>query len=264
MGSSAADAFPHVQDVMLEFRAGKMRMDGSRVVPDSRKGMFVGRGEEGLVHFQWLGSLLLKMYPVFPFKLPGEDEPDASAPVQNSEDIVEDDISSRAGNLVGPSMGTEATSDVTSAGPVKLADLQRILSNIGAADGAGDPDAGLGLGDILKPELLRPLIQELPLDQQLVSYLPEGEWTSDELIELLQSPPFRQQLDSFTYVLRTGQVDLTQFGIDPSKYKFTVPSFLEALEDSVARVSESGESAQGSKDLQSPTFHGSDKMDEGH
>ncbi|KAL0344955.1 UNVERIFIED_CONTAM: 26S proteasome regulatory subunit RPN13 [Sesamum radiatum] len=337
MGSSAADAFPHVQEVMLEFRAGKMRMDGTRVVPDSRKGLVrIGRGEEGLVHFQWLDRYLnvvedvnqtsgrvyilkfhtddrksffwmqepkaendtqlcnsINFYLNQPLELPGEDEPDASAPVQNAEDIVEDDISSRekkelclmciivepcwgsrvillsflllqGRKLVGPSMGTEATSDVTSAGPVKLADLQRILSNIGASDGAGDPDAGLGLGDILKPELLRPLIQELPLDQQLVSYLPEGEWTSDELIELLQSPPFRQQLDSFTYVLRTGQVDLTQFGIDPSKYKFTVPSFLEALEDSVARASESGESPQGSKDLKSPTFHGSDKMDEGH
>lgn len=39
----------------------------------------------------------------------------------------------RAGNLVGPSMGAEATSDVTSAGPVKLFDLQRILSNIGSS-----------------------------------------------------------------------------------------------------------------------------------
>lgn len=39
----------------------------------------------------------------------------------------------RAGNLVGSSMGTEVTSDVTSSGPVKLADLQRILSNIGPA-----------------------------------------------------------------------------------------------------------------------------------
>lgn len=30
-------------------------------------------------------------------------------------------------------MGTEVSSDVTSSGPVKLADLQRILSNIGPA-----------------------------------------------------------------------------------------------------------------------------------
>jgi len=40
----------------------------------------------------------------------------------------------RAGNLIGPSMGGEVVSDVTSApGPVKLVDLQRILSNIGSA-----------------------------------------------------------------------------------------------------------------------------------
>lgn len=38
----------------------------------------------------------------------------------------------RAGNLVGPSMGAEAISEVTSSGPVKLADLQRILNNIGS------------------------------------------------------------------------------------------------------------------------------------
>ncbi|XP_073032243.1 26S proteasome regulatory subunit RPN13 isoform X3 [Primulina eburnea] len=204
----------------------------------------------------------VNLYLNQPLELPGEEEPDVSVPMQSSEDMVEDDISSRAGNMVGPSMVSEATSDVTSAGPVKLADLQRILSNIGSTDEAGDPDAGLGLGDILKPELIYPLIQELPLDQQLASHLPEGQWTAEELLDLLQSPPFRQQLDSFTYVLRTGQVDLTQFGIDPSKYKFTVPSFLEALEDSVPRnISESEESSQGGSDLKSRPHN--DSMDEG-
>ncbi|KAK6126654.1 hypothetical protein DH2020_039601 [Rehmannia glutinosa] len=315
MVSSVTDDFPPIQEVLLEFRAGKMLIDGTRVIPDSRKGLVrIGKGEEGLVHFQWLDRSLniveddqivfpdeavfekvnqssgrvyilkfhtddrkfffwlqepkaendtqlcnsINFHLNLPLELPGEDEPDASASVQSSENMVEDDISSRAGNLVGPSMGAEATSDVTSAGPVKLVDLQRILSNIGPAVEQGDPDAGLGLGDILKPEFIWPLVQELPLHQQLASYLPEGEWTPEELIELLQSPPFRQQLDSFTYVLRTGQVDLTQFGIDPSKYKFTVPSFLEALEDSVARTSESEESAQKSQ-----TCPGSDTMDEG-
>lgn len=37
----------------------------------------------------------------------------------------------RAGNLIGSNLGAEVTSDVTSSsGPVKLEDLQRILSNI--------------------------------------------------------------------------------------------------------------------------------------
>ncbi|GER48004.1 proteasomal ubiquitin receptor ADRM1 [Striga asiatica] len=319
MASSMGDAFPPIQEVLLEFRAGKMIMDESIVSPDSRKGLVrIGRGEEGLVHFQWIDRSLNVIeddqivFPdeaVFekvcqssgrvyilkfrtdnrkfffwmqepkaendtqlcnsvnfhlnqPLELPGEEEPDASVPV-SSEDTVGDDISSRAGNLVGPSMGAEATSDVTSAGPVKLSDLQRILSNIGSAVEPEDPDAGLGLGDILKPEFVLPLVHELPLHKQLESYLPEGEWTPEALIELLQSPPFRQQLDSFTYVLRTGQVDLTQFGIDPSKYKFTVPSFLEALEDSVSTTSEHGESAPGGNDPKPQAHQGSDAMDEG-
>lgn len=313
MVSAATDDFAHMQEVLLEFRAGKMLLEGTRVIPDSRKGLVrIGKGEEGLVHFQWLDRSLniveddqivfpdeavfekvnqsagrvyilkfhtddrkfffwmqepkaendaqlcnsINLYLNQPPELPSDDEPDVSVPVQSSEVNVEDDISSRAGNLVGPSMGAEASGDVTSAGPVKLADLQRILSNIGSAGEAADPDAGLGLGDILKAEYLWTEIQELPLDKELMSHLPEGIWTPEELIELLQSPPFRQQLDSFTYVLRTGQVDLTQFGIDPSKYKFTVPSFLEALEDSVPRKSES-------EVERSQTCHGGDAMDEG-
>uniref|UniRef100_A0A0A9EFL8 Pru domain-containing protein n=1 Tax=Arundo donax TaxID=35708 RepID=A0A0A9EFL8_ARUDO len=44
-----------LQDIMCEFRAGKMSLDGTRVVSDTRKGLVrIGRGEEGLVHFQWL------------------------------------------------------------------------------------------------------------------------------------------------------------------------------------------------------------------
>ena len=28
----------------------------------------------------------------------------------------------------------------------------------------------------------------------------QGQWTPEDILELLQSPPFRQQVDSFTYV----------------------------------------------------------------
>ncbi|XP_070043949.1 26S proteasome regulatory subunit RPN13-like [Nicotiana tabacum] len=321
MGSSSTDAFPQIQETLMEFRAGKMIIEGKKVIPDSRKGLVrIGRGDEGLLHFQWLDrnlniveddQIVFPEEAVFekvnqssgrvyilkfctddrkfffwiqepaadndaqicssvnfhlnqPLEFPGEDEPEASAPLQNSEDMVEEDISSRAGNLVSASMNTEASSDVTSSGPVKLADLQRILSNIGSTDEAVDPDAGLGLGDILRPELILPLIEEIPLEGELASHLPEGHWTPHELLELLQSPPFRQQLDSFTYVLRTGQIDLTQFGIDPSQYKLTVPSFLEALEDSVSGASGSNESRQDEKDVRSQTCNRSDPMDEGH
>lgn len=320
MGSSSTEAFPQMQEIMLEFRAGKMLFEGKRVVPDTRKGLVrIARGEEGLVHFQWIDrtknaveddQIVFPDEAVFekvnqssgrvyilkfntddrkfmfwmqepnadgdsqlcsltnyhmnrPLEFLGEEEPDASVPLQVSEDMVEDDISSRAGNLVVPNFSADVTSEVSSSsGPVKLEDLQRILSNIGPADIAGDPDGGLGLGDILKPELIMPLIETLQLEEHLTSYLPEGQWTPEDILELLQSPPFRQQVDSFTYVLKTGQIDLTQFGIDPSKYNFTVLSFLEALEDSVSKTLDSQESRQDDKDLRSQSCNRNDHMDE--
>ncbi|XLS86289.1 hypothetical protein HN51_036455 [Arachis hypogaea] len=302
MSSSSADPFPAIQEIMLEFRAGKMLFEGKRVVPDARKGLVrIARGEEGLVHFQWLDRTqnvveddqiifpneaifekvnqasgriyILKFngddrkfffwmqepnadgdsqlcssvndYLNTPIEFLGEEEADGSLPLQVSEDMIEDDISSRAANLVVPNLGMEATSDVTSSGPVKLADLQRILSNIGPAGiQAYMKERCLGLGDILKPDLIMPLMDTISLEQRLAPYLPEGKWSPEDILELLQSPPFRQQVDSFTYVLKTGQIDLTQFGINPSKYKFTVLSFLEALEDSVSESSEAEESRQ--------------------
>ncbi|XP_022753468.1 26S proteasome regulatory subunit RPN13 isoform X2 [Durio zibethinus] len=320
MGSSSAEAFPAMQETLLEFRAGKMLLEGKTVVPDTRKGLVrIARGEEGLVHFQWLDrtqnvveddQIIFPDEAVFekvnqasgrvyilkfntddrkfffwmqepkgeddlqlcssvnnfinqPLEFLGVEESDASVPLQVSEDMVEDDISSRAGNLTVTNLGAEAISDVTSSsGPVKLEDLQRILSSIGPAEIAGDPDGGLGLDDILRPDLIMPLIETWPLEERLASYLPEGQWTPEDMLELLQSPPFRQQVDSFTYVLRTGQIDLSQFGIDPNKYKFTVLSFLEALEDSVSKMSESGETQQDDKDLRPQSCNRNDPMDE--
>uniref|UniRef100_A0A0D9WKK7 Uncharacterized protein n=1 Tax=Leersia perrieri TaxID=77586 RepID=A0A0D9WKK7_9ORYZ len=297
-----------LQDIMCEFRAGKMSLDGTRVTPDARKGLVrIGRGEEGLVHFQWLDrtqDLVEDDQIVFPEEAvfekvtqsPGRvyilkfrhdsrkfffwmQEPNADDDSQicrqvnaninrpldgeavsieaemSHEDTADDDISSRAGNLVDQSMTADLAGEVTSAaGPVRLEDLQRILSAIQPSDAVADPDAGLGLGDILKPDLVLPLMETLPIEQ-LESYLPEGPWTAADILELLQSPPLRQQVEAFTHVLRTGQIDLAQFGVDPNK--FTVASFLEALEDSVAKASGAGE-----KDSESQKGGGNDPMDE--
>lgn len=293
MGSG--EAFPVMQEIMLEFRAGKMSLQGTTVVPDARKGLVrIARGEEGLVHFQWLDRnrnvveddqivfpdeaafekvnqspgrvYILKFnsddrkfffwmqepraegdaelcstvnqYLNQPLEFLGEEGP-ASAIPEETEDMAEDDVSSRAGNLVVPNLATEVSDVTSSSGPVKLSDLQRILNNIsaGPAGTPGDEDEGVALGDILRPELIMPMLDTLPVEERLASYLPEGHHKPEDILELLQCPPFRQQVDSFTYVLRTGQIDLTQFGVDPSTYKFTVLSFLEALEDSVSSQS---------------------------
>ncbi|KAG9131008.1 hypothetical protein Leryth_006715 [Lithospermum erythrorhizon] len=75
----------------------------------------------------------VNLYLNHPLEFPDEEEPDASIAPQNSVEMIDEDIPSSAGNLVLPSMGGEASSGVTSSGPVKLADLQRILSNIGSS-----------------------------------------------------------------------------------------------------------------------------------
>ncbi|XP_068658899.1 26S proteasome regulatory subunit RPN13-like isoform X2 [Aristolochia californica] len=327
MGSMTTEDSPQLQEVLYEFRAGKMFTEGTRVIPDTRKGLLrIGRGEEGLIHFQWLERgqtvveddqiifpdeavfekvsqssdrvyilkfktdsrkcffwmqepneadsqicSLVNYYINRPLDIVDVEEPEASVPLQMyemSEDTVEDKISSGAGNVVRSNSSTDLTIDATSSsGPVRLADLQRILSSIGSSDAAIDPDGGIGLGDILNPDLLLPLIGNLPLEQRLAAYLPEDQWSAHDIMELLQSPQLRQQLEAFTYVLRTGQVDLSQFGIDPSKYKLTVLSFLEALEDSVAKSSEQsggGEPTQEeNKDIESQRCSGSDPMGEG-
>ncbi|KAL3625223.1 hypothetical protein CASFOL_030677 [Castilleja foliolosa] len=371
--SSKNDEFRPIQVVFEEFRAGKMLLDGTSVVPDNRKGLFrMGTGEDGLHHIQWLDrdqiifpgeavfekvnqsservyilkfltddrkfffwmqepkadndAELCNMVNFFLNKPLGgdakedesdvsrasnmlrrsmgaeadvtsagpvqltdlqpipkhivssgvvesvdqdaggdakEDEFDVSVPVENSKDMDVDAIFSRTLDMLSRSMGAEATSDVTSTGPIQLKDLQPILRNIvssGVVESV-DPDEDLGLGDILNPDYVWPLIRGLRSRQKLAPYLPKGRWTPAKLREMLENPPFRQQLDSFTCSLRSGQVDLTQFGIDPSTLpeNVTVSSFLEALEDSVARTRESEGSAKGGSDSKSQARDGSDK-----
>ncbi|XP_024446408.1 26S proteasome regulatory subunit RPN13 isoform X2 [Populus trichocarpa] len=116
---------------------------GKKVVADSRKGLVrIGRGDEGLLHFQWLDrnlnavedhlfksevfpSATLLLYLVVWQSSLMKEEPDASTPFQVFEDMLEDNISSRTGNLIVPDLGADVMSDVTSSsGPVKLEDLQ--------------------------------------------------------------------------------------------------------------------------------------------
>jgi hypothetical protein len=45
---------PDQQEILFEFRAGKMTKTGTRVTPDPRKGLVrLLKGEDTLTHFQW-------------------------------------------------------------------------------------------------------------------------------------------------------------------------------------------------------------------
>ncbi|KAL3625213.1 hypothetical protein CASFOL_030667 [Castilleja foliolosa] len=275
-------AFHPLRGVFVEFRAGKMLLDGTRVVPDNRKGLFrMGMGEDKLYHIQWLDRTQDQIF--FPGKAVFEKA------IQSSERVyilkfLEDDrkfffwmqepkadkdaelcnvvnfllktpldvdaIFSRAIDMLNRSMGAEATSDVTSTRPVQQTDLQPIPKSI--VSSGVDPDAG----DMLTPENVR---QRYP---QLTSYVPEnGEWTTAEFIKVLKNPAYRQELDSFTNDVGTGQVDLTQYLVDPSKKisdNHTVSSLLEALEDYIA---ECERSAKEGSDSKSQARDGSDEGD---
>lgn len=174
-----------------------------------------------------------------PLESDGEDElEDSPQPLSENSDAMAGDLleaTATSRDLAGGSSYLpSSTPGSTNAGVVQMADLQRILSGLGqAADGhmAMARDTGPGFSELLRPDIVRPLLDTLQLEERLAPFLPEGVRTKQAIAELMQSPQFHQQLDSFTQVIRSGQIDLSQFGIDSSRYNYTVVSFLEAIED---------------------------------
>ncbi|KAJ6958656.1 hypothetical protein NC653_040338 [Populus alba x Populus x berolinensis] len=152
MGSSSAQDIPAMQEIVLEFRAGKMVFFGKKVVPDSQKGLVrIGRVNQALGRVYILKfntddrkslfgcrSQKLKMILncvalstiiliIHLAEFLDEEEPDASTPFQVFEDMLEDSISSRNGNLIVPDHGAEG-------GPRDVM--------IHVAGSSGDPDEG--------------------------------------------------------------------------------------------------------------------------
>eukprot|EP00775_Hariotina_reticulata_P004635 gene4635-4888_t len=92
---------------------------------------------------------------------------------------------------------------------------------------------GPGLSEVLKPEVLAPLLNDPEMLDRLSEYLPEGHRSHEALRALAHSPHFQQQLATFSNALQTGQLDLAQFGLQAEG--FTVADFLRAIQDLVDR-----------------------------
>ncbi|CAI7797855.1 unnamed protein product [Closterium sp. NIES-54] len=138
-------------------------------------------------------------------------------------------------------------------GPVQLAQLQSILAGLGQIQVPQHLRArSMKLTDILKPEVMMSTLNDGTVQQRLAEFLPPAvagvpspgppsvggcQKTCTELRkpedmrQLVLSPQFQQQLDTFSEVLLAGKIDLSQFGIDVNKYGYGVVSFLEAIED---------------------------------
>jgi len=177
-----------------------------------------------------------------PLESDGEDElEDSPQPLSENSDAMAGDLfeaTATSRDLAGDSSPLASViPGATSSGVVQLADLQRILTGLGQpseANLAMARDTGPGFSELLRPDIVGPLLDDLQLEERLAPYLPEGVRTKQAIAELMQSPQFHQQLDAFTQVIRSGQIDLSQFGIDSSRYNYTVASFLEAIEDQAA------------------------------
>ncbi|KAK3237244.1 hypothetical protein CYMTET_52666 [Cymbomonas tetramitiformis] len=124
-----------------------------------------------------------------------------------------------------------------SPGPVDQAALAGALA--AAAGGMGGMGgmqqqvaSGPSLAEVLKPEVLLPLATLPGLQERLTEFLPAEHRHSESIASLVQSPQFCQQIETFSRALQTGQIDLAQFGLDPST-GFSAAEFLQAIETQV-------------------------------
>ncbi|KAK9825385.1 hypothetical protein WJX81_007548 [Elliptochloris bilobata] len=144
-----------------------------------------------------------------------------------------------------------------SSGAIQASDLATILSNIGVpAPAAPDPrllaallagaaggqqsaaPEGPSINEVLRSELLLPLLREADVLPRLAPHLPEEHRTQEALEALVVSAQFRSQLDTFGGALQSGQLDLGQFGLQAEGY--SVVAFLESIQRQVERERREG------------------------
>jgi hypothetical protein len=108
--------------------------------------------------------------------------------------------------------------------------MAAMLSGMGGGPGLGGARArGPGLGDVLTPETVGPLLRGEDVRARLMEHLPEEHRDSQDLEELLRTPQFQSQLERFSAALTSGQMDLAQFGLQPGT-GFSVAEFLSAIQ----------------------------------
>jgi hypothetical protein len=108
--------------------------------------------------------------------------------------------------------------------------LKGVFANLGGSTPRTPP---VGLPDILTPELVGPLLRDEQIRGRLLEYLPEEHRETQDLEELIRTPQFRSQLESFSQALQSGEMDLAQFGLKQSGAA-DLENFLSAIQAEVA------------------------------
>jgi hypothetical protein len=100
------------------------------------------------------------------------------------------------------------------------------------------------LRDILKPEIVGPILRNKEVRDRLLVHLPEEHRETADLEELIQTPQFKSQLERFSEALQTGQMDLGQFGLkaETNSPIADLRTFLKAIQEQVKEKESEGKS----------------------
>lgn len=91
----------------------------------------------------------------------------------------------------------------------------------------------LTLVDVLRAELISPLLDEPGLLESILPFIPEEQRSKASIIVILNSPQFKHQLGILSSALATGQLDASQFGIGTTS--FGVREFLKSVESHASK-----------------------------
>lgn len=112
------------------------------------------------------------------------------------------------------------TSPSSFPGPVRLENLQSVLSNLGLPLGSQTQPDPPDLGYITSPEAVAPILSSPDVIEQLKPLLPTDRLynTGEDIASILRSPQFQQSVDSFAHALQTDQLAmlLVHLNLDPS------------------------------------------------
>ncbi|CBZ54413.1 hypothetical protein NCLIV_048420 [Neospora caninum Liverpool] len=232
------------QDV-TSFRAGKCRINGSLVSPDTRKGRLqIGAGDDGLTHVQWINretqqteddlivinDAYLERVPecttgrVYCLRFTSSDkkmlfwmqEPDAS----KDETLIEQ-FNARAGG-VPPSRngggqagasGASGAAGANDSGPNAqgIQQLRQLLANysesLRRARGHSQPTA-TPLNEVLSSQTLSRIADDEEAVHELVGLMPEGCRTEGDVREALRSAQLAAPMSGLTQAIYTNSAPL--------------------------------------------------------
>jgi len=136
-----------------------------------------------------------------------------------------------------PANASRVTASPAGTNPIRLTDLQSILSSMNLPPGT--PDTPVDLAGAITPENVAPILTNPEANSDLLGHLPQGEGltqTPEELRQTLGSPQFQQAMGSFQAALQSGQLGplMNQFGmpsdVSTAAAQGNVEAFMQAMQ----------------------------------